>query len=134
MFLLNCIAYDLGYNRAVVYRCLNTLVSRGYLLKSTVNNTYSPGYKLLEIGARAQEKMKLTEIARPYLVKLAEEAQESVSIAVPSGTCVAYLDKVESDAYLRAHLRVGMLVPSYCTGIGKAVLSYCDKPDIIDKN
>ncbi len=123
---------DLHINKTVIYRILQTLSNRGYLVKNERYHNYSPGFKLIELGSRTQEKIELHSIVRPYLEELSQQTGETVNLGVLTGNQVAYLDKIESSNFLRTDLRIGTRVPVYCSGLGKAILSHLNDHSILD--
>ncbi len=122
-FSVSGLSRELGYGKTVTYRIIQTLLKRGYLVKNERHGTYAPGLKLVELGAKVQEKFKIHKIVRPHLEKLHRLTNETVNLGILVGTEVTYLDKIESSNFLRTDLRVGTSVPVFCTGLGKAILS-----------
>lgn len=123
-FTLAKLSKELNLNKTVLYRILQTFLNRGYLIKNEVNDSYLIGFKLIEIGSRAQEKIKLISITRPFLEELSAMTNETANLGILSNLDVIYIDKVESSNFLRADLRVGTKVPAYCSAMGKTLLSY----------
>lgn len=123
---------DLHINKTVIYRILQTLMYRGYLVKNERYQTYSPGFKLIELGSRTQEKIELHSIVRPYLEELSQKTGETVNLGVLTDNQVAYLDKIESNNFLRTDLRIGTRVPIYCSALGKAILSHLNDYSILE--
>lgn len=131
-YTLTDISKNLKLNKTVVFRILRTLIHRGYIVKDPKTETFSPGFKLIELGARAQEKIPLHRLARPYLEELSQKTGETTNLGVLSGRDVVYLDKIESSNFLRADLRVGTKVPLYCSALGKAILAFSRNQEIIE--
>jgi len=67
--------------------------------------------------------MPLCETARPFLLKLSAETEQTVHLCVLDGPEVVYLDKIETPRSLPMMSRIGGRAPAYCTGVGKALLS-----------
>ena len=88
------------------------------------------GLKLFKLGNQATARIQLREVARPYLIQLMEETKETVHLAVLDENQVLYLEKVEGPHALRMPSRVGRRIPTYCTSLGKAMLSCLDKQQV----
>ena len=59
-----------------------------------------------------------------------DETKETVHLAVLDEDQVLYLDKVEGPHALRMPSRVGRRIPTYCTSLGKAMLSCLDDQEV----
>ena len=61
--------------------------------------------------------------ARPLLIELVEQFNETVHLMTLEGTQVRYVDAVEGTRALRVVPRTGSLLPAHCTSGGKALLA-----------
>ena len=116
-----CTHYNL--NKSTLHGILSTLEIHGLITKDMVSSTYSLGSKVYELGQLYQENFAIKKIARPYLVKLAEQFKETVHLAVLNNLSVLYIDKVESPHAFRVTSKVGTTDPLLTTAIGKSLLS-----------
>ncbi len=67
--------------------------------------------------------MRLPEVARPHLLRLASDVQETVNVAILEGADVVYLLSETGDRLLAARVSVGMRLPAHCTALGKCLLA-----------
>ena len=67
--------------------------------------------------------MRLPEVARPHLLRLATDLQETVNVAILGGADVVYLLSEPGDRLLAARVSVGMRLPAHCTALGKCLLA-----------
>jgi DNA-binding IclR family transcriptional regulator len=110
---------------------VSTLVERDYLKQDPATKKLSLSYKFLALGTSVQERLKLTELARPHLDRLMQETRESVNLAIQDGDHVVYLQHIQSDySMLQLFTKPGARVPLYCTGVGKAFLSRWTDDDV----
>lgn len=116
------IAKNLSMHRSATHRFLATLRELGYLEQSE-DSRYSLSLKLFEIGINIANRMEVRKIVHPFLIDLASRHEETANLGIMEGLEVIYADKVESPHLLRMDLAVGRRVPTYCTGLGKAMLS-----------
>lgn len=120
-----------GFPPPTTHRIVSTLVQRKYFKQDPVTKRYSLSYRFLELGAKVQENLNLTAMARHHLEGLMDETKESVNLAVQDGDDVVYLDHVRSDhAMLQLFTKPGARVPLYCTGVGKVFLSRRRRPEV----
>ena len=111
-------------NRTTIYRILQVYTKWGFLEQDAVTKKYKVSLKLLEISGTALRKLNFLNISRPYLLNLRDETGESAFLAVLDGQNTVVVDWERS--YFNAHINVtiGKMVPAYCTGTGKAILSF----------
>lgn len=116
----------LGWPKSTVHRMLATLMEHGYIEKTTGAPTYRVGLKLWGLGLRALGEHDLPSVARPYLRNLVALSQESVNLAILLGdpTSVMYVDKVDGPKMVQVNSPVGLVVPSWCTATGRAILAH----------
>lgn len=120
-----------GYPAPTIHRMVSTLVERDYLKQDPATKKLSLSFKFLALGTSVQERLKLTELARPHLERLMQETRESVNLAIPDGDHVVYLQQVQSHySMLQLFTKPGARVPLYCTGVGKAFLSRWTDEDV----
>jgi len=77
-----------------------------------------------EMGSLLVRDVDLVTVANPRLRRLAEEARESVQLAVFDAGFTVYVDKVDSPHALKAVTSIGSRLPATVTSTGKAVLAW----------
>ena len=70
--------------------------------------------------------MELWREAQPVIKQIAQATGETVHLATLDDDRLVYLGKIESSKILRVSMmsRVGLSAPTYCTGLGKTLLSH----------
>lgn len=111
----------LGVPRSTLHRVLSNLVAEGYLHHVPYQG-YTLGYKLIYLGTRAREQRPLTQLARPFLEKLAEFCGDTVHLGQGEGAQVLYLDKLSGGRGLEMRSRIGQRMPLASTGVGRALM------------
>ncbi len=111
-------------DKATVHRLINTIKDSGYVNQNLDSKKYSNSLKLLAMGNRVMEKSGVKHIARPYVEELAEKTGETINLGVRVGNKIIYIDKLESSSTIKVGLGIGTSVPSYCSGLGKAILAF----------
>jgi IclR family acetate operon transcriptional repressor len=67
--------------------------------------------------------MRLSELNRPRLIRLASELQETVNLAILQGAEIVYVLSETADRLLTSRAAVGMRLPAHCTALGKCLLA-----------
>lgn len=129
---LTQISRGLGLSKSTVHGLISTLEQHDYVFQDQVSGHYQLGLKLFELGQVVYERMDLRSIAYPILLELSEKHQETVHLAVLSGAEVVYIDKVKVDSPQSVGVisQVGGRNPTYCTGVGKVLLSGLSEAEV----
>jgi IclR family transcriptional regulator, KDG regulon repressor len=117
-------------HRSTAHRILMALEYNDLIQQNPDNGKYRLGIKLFRLGHQAVSHLDLREICRPFLTRIMNETKETVHLAVLDENQVLYLDKVEGPHALRMPSRVGRHIPTYCTSLGKAMLSCLDEQEV----
>lgn len=112
------------FPKATLYRFVQTLTSQGMLSFDPERQTYTPGIRLLRLAHSAWKQSSLAPIARPYLDRLAGNVHESVHLAQLEAGHVLFVDKRKATDMFETLAATGRVAPSYCTGVGKAILAF----------
>lgn len=115
-----------GYPRPTVYRIVGALVAEGMAVESLRGGTFELGPRLLTLASRSWERSDLRVAAIDALQALRDATQETVHLAVRSGTEMVYIEKLESPHAVRMASRIGTRVTLYSSSVGKAYLSTLD--------
>lgn len=118
------LAAQLGITKANAHRLLRTLLSAQYVIQDPTSGRYALSMRMWEMGVAVLSSLELSDVARPRLRELCDEADESVQLAILQGTDIVYIDKADSRHPLRATTTVGGRVPAYTVSTGKALLAY----------
>ena len=122
----------LGVHPTTALRLVHSL-RKSHFVSVLDDGRYSLGPALIGLGHQALESSDLRTLARPFLCELNETTTETVHMAALFGTDIVYVDKVEAKYSVRIESRVGSVVLTYCTGVGKAVLSCLNETDLAEQ-
>jgi DNA-binding IclR family transcriptional regulator len=117
-------------HRSTAHRILMALEYNDLIQQNSETGKYRLGIKLFKLGHQAVSHLNLRDICRPFLTRIMNETKETVHLAVLDEDQVLYLDKVEGPHALRMPSRVGRRIPTYCTSLGKAMLSCLDDQEV----
>ena len=124
------IAKKLNMEKSTVYRSINTLRARHYVGQDQDTLKYSNSYKLFEMGHNVARNTGLPKMAFRFMRNLAKVSKGAVNLGVRDGLKVVYIDKIESDETVKVCMKIGQAIPLYCTGLGKALLSYMPEREV----
>ena len=115
--------------KSSTHRYLATLQELG-LAERKDSDRYCLGTKVIELAGSFLTKSDLRNESQAIMEELAEKTGETVHLAVPSGTEVVYIAKIESRYALTMSSHIGSRQPMYCTSLGKAILAF-SKPKLV---
>ena len=111
----------LGLSRSTAYRILVTLQSRAFVSHDPSTRMWRGGRQLMATLARVPEG-QLRSAAAPWMRRLLADEQETVNLAVFSGSEITYTYVLESPLAFRMSNAPGEKVPLHATALGKANL------------
>lgn len=120
------LATQSGFPRPTVYRIVGALIAEGLVAESLGGSTLIPGPRLMTLASRSWERSDLRVAAIDALQQLRDATQETVHLAVRSGTEMVYIEKLESPHAVRMASRIGTRVTLYSSSVGKAYLAALD--------
>ena len=112
------------------FRILFTLDKVGYVEKNPSNGKYHLGLKLISAARKTLSGGNLVQVARPYLLALRNEADETTNLAMLRKDEIIYLEIYESFHTFRMADTVGSRSPWHSTALGK-VIAACLPADVV---
>ncbi len=128
---LSELARRLGVSGPTLFRILATLAARGYVQKSAASR-YRLTLKAWEIGAKTVRRIRLRDVARPFMERLAAATGETVHLSVMQGDGIVIVDKIDSPHPVRVDTFVGQRAPAHCSATGKAILAFLPPATLAD--
>ncbi len=125
------LTHRIDLNKSTIHRLLSSLICVGYVQQDAESGKYSLSNKLLTLSARILSHMDILDEVRPYLKQLSMDTRETVHFVELDGHEAVYICKEE--AYMNAirmASKVGIRIPLYCSGVGKAILADMTDEDI----
>ena len=121
---------SLGAPRAGVFRHLKALEALGYVVTSPDSKRYVLGPRLIYLGIAARGQMRLVDIARPVMVALRDEFNETVNMGVLARGEVIHVEVVPSTHPVKMAVQVGEWTYCHCSALGKVLLAWSE-PGVI---
>ncbi len=125
------ISRRLEMSKAVVYRILRSLASRGLISYNAGGRNYSLGPAAAALGARALRNLDLRRVAMPVLRRLQYETGETTTLSELVGTARVYLDQVPSLKEIKMTVEVGRPFPLHAGASSKVILAFAP-PELRD--
>lgn len=113
-----------GLKYSTTHRLLEAMAKRGVVYRDDQTKRYRIGPHLRRVALVAIGQMDVFEHAHPFLEELTKATGEASHLAVLDDGWVLYLDKAESTNFPSRRSHVGLRLPAYCTGVGKAMIAF----------
>lgn len=124
---LSEIMKELNIPRQSLIRILNTLSDRGLVDRGDQRGFYRLGMKLLYLGSRLQDKIKLRSVARPYMQELAQKTLKTIELSTLDRDQLLLIEQIEGSEGVRLYSRVGSVYPYFhAVGAGKIYLAHME--------
>jgi len=120
---LTQIAARVALPKTTVFRMMQALEQRRYVIRDPVSKAYVSGPLLWSTAEGAGSRAALIAAAKPFLHRLAAETGETSHLAVLDDNRIVYLDVVEPTSRIRAWITPGEVAPASCVASGKAILA-----------
>jgi IclR family acetate operon transcriptional repressor len=119
-----------GLPKPSVYRILQLLI-RGELVEREVSaKRYIVGPRVAALSLAVQIRSPQRRERHAILSRLVDEIGETCNLTMLDGNEAVYLDRVETAAIVRLHMRIGSRVPLHCTASGKLFLAHLPSPTV----
>ncbi|WP_233201760.1 IclR family transcriptional regulator [Cryobacterium sp. Y11] len=125
------IVRDSGLTRPTVHRLLTSLAAEGLLDHDAARHTWHYGPEVFVMGTVAAARYPIEELARPSLVRLAEETGESAFLSIRRGAETVCLLREEGSFPIRSFvLHEGVRFPLGVASAGMAILAYLPEAEV----
>ena len=121
---IGALSAETGLHKSTVHRLLASMCTRGYVQRDAETSMYRAGMRLCEMSSYIVDNLDVVDRARAVMERLGRETDETVHLVMRDENDVVYIHKIDSgNSAIRMFSRIGMRLPMYCTGVGKAILS-----------
>ena len=117
------ISDTLGLPMPTVHRLVALLAERGWLERDPASRRLRLGMAMVRLMPAVLAGMRLPELSRQHLLRLASELKETVNLATLDGGEVVYMSSETAGRLLTSRATVGMRLPAHCTALGKCLLA-----------
>ncbi|MCJ7623159.1 MAG: IclR family transcriptional regulator [Anaerolineaceae bacterium] len=127
---ISMISRKTGLPKSTIFRLLFTLSEIGVVHQDASTDTYSLGFKLIELAFSAAKDWDIINLATPYLAKLRDEQQETTALAIKIGIEYTFIAQAMCQHEYRVNPVLGERYKLHLAGTGKAILAYCPEDDV----
>ena len=124
------ISRRLSIPKSTAHTLILTLKRLGYLSLEGDTGSYGLGLKAYYLGQGMISDVSVSELALPWMQRLAKTVHLTVHLAVLDRDQAVYVQKVEASGLLRFDTYIGKRTNLHCTAIGKVLLAYA-KPEVL---
>lgn len=117
----------LDMSPATTYRMLATLEEYGFVQRNESTKQFAPGLAVMTLVPVMSDTLGLSERAGRHVQRLAEDVDESTSLATLHGGDVLYLMSVPRASMLTVDNPTGTRVHPHYVGVGKMLLASLDE-------
>lgn len=122
------ISGETGLPKSTLVRLLAVLNEMDYVVRVDDRPSYRLGHKVLRLSNAYMSSLDLSVVADRYLAPLAVRTGQTANLGMLDGDQVIHVGVHEPDRPIRFRASPGVRDHSYCTGLGKMLLSRLD-PD-----
>jgi IclR family transcriptional regulator, acetate operon repressor len=115
---------SVGLSKAVVYRIIQSLASRGLLEHEPDTRLYHLGPVASAFGSKALQQSRLQAAAMPSMQELWKRTGETITLSAMVGLQRTYIEQLVSPREIRITADLGRLLPLFLGGSGKAMLAF----------
>ena len=123
-FTLDQIARKAGLSKTTAFRILKTLEKHGFFKHNELEETYSLGLKLMELGGIVYSSISMRKVVSPYLDALAHSLKATILLGIIKDDHLLYIDKRESESLIRVSSYIGLKRPPYYGMLGMTLVAY----------
>ena len=114
----------LGIDRSSVFRLVNTLVRRGFLVQEADSKRYMLGSSIWRLASLFRFENVLLQVARPHVDALAADTGETTHVAIRQGAKAVLIERqLTANVLGVTGAGLGTAVSLHSTGVGKALIA-----------
>ncbi len=118
------LAQELGVDKSTASRLVETLRLRDMVRIDPETKKYRLGFRILHLGEALKDNLNVISIARPMLLSLSAQINESVHFCAYNNGSAYVMDQVRSNKNYALSATVGMIEPLHCSSVGKCILAF----------
>lgn len=130
---LSEIVDKLGITTNSAFRIFKELELKGYVIKDSTTSSYELTPKIYYLGNSIKNRISFVKAAQPYMKQIKRFTKETVLLTkFDTNNDTLVVDQLESAEPIKFMSTVGVSYDSYCSAMGKAMLSTLDEEELAD--
>ena len=121
---------ELNMTKNMTHRALRTLEDFGYLVRDATHTRYELGPGVLQLGRLGLPPLNLPQLAEPYMRRLQELSEETVSLAIRFGETAITIAGLRGRGDVARRVPFGRAVPLHASPASRAILAYLPDDEI----
>lgn len=121
---LQQLAQEVGCSKSTVHRLLATLERLEVVERDQIPGRYRLGRRARELGREGWGESDLRQIALPYMQRLRDLSEETVTLHLVDGAEHVVIEQCESPQEIRRSLAIGQRAPLLRGATAKAILAF----------
>jgi DNA-binding IclR family transcriptional regulator len=118
------ISQRLGLHKSTAHRLLSLLRKKGLVVVDPSTQLYSLGPALVELAWIVLRQQDLRSLCRPYLERLRQATNETVSLNMRMGNRRVCIEELPSDQEVKYSQAMGLTAPLHVGAPGKALMAF----------
>ncbi|MDE2394010.1 MAG: IclR family transcriptional regulator [Burkholderiales bacterium] len=115
--------------KTTTFRLVNTLERAGFLIRMD-NQQYCLSLKLARLGGLVRSTLNIREIARPVMLEVNKQTQETITLNTIVGNDRMVLEVVDSPAPLMSMARLGEHMPLFLSASSRILLAHMEPDEL----
>lgn len=117
--------------KGTTHRLLSSLVYFDFVSQDELTKNYHLGFKLVELGNLLINQLDFRNVARPFMLKLAEKTGETIHLVILDQNEALYIEKVAlNQTGLQMMSRVGLRIPIHSSSVGKILAAFLAEDEL----
>ena len=127
---LTDISQRLGLHKSTTHRLLSLLKKKRLITADTASQLYSLGPGVVELAWIILRQQDLRTVCAPYLERLRQATNETVSLYIRMGDRRVCIEELESDQEIKYSQTLGLATPLHVGAPGKVLLAFLSPAEL----
>lgn len=129
---LATLAAELDVSEVAAFRVASTLIAAGYVRHAASGTGYDMTWQIVEMSRVLLDRTELRKVAEDRLSALANHYTECITVAIPDGDHVVFVDRINGDLNVHFFCDIGKRLPLHVGAASRAVLAFAPGPLIAE--
>jgi DNA-binding IclR family transcriptional regulator len=118
------LAAELDTSEVAAFRVASTLIAAGYVRQAASGAGYDMTWQIVEMSRALLDRTDLRKVAEDRLSALANHYTECITVAIPDGDHVVFVDRINGDLNVHFFCDIGKRLPLHVGAASRAILAF----------